>query len=204
MKKGRVEAFSDGVLAIIVTIMVLELKVPEGPEWKDLLSLLPKFLSYMLSFMMVLIYWNNHHHVFQTVEKVNGKILLANGLLLFTLSLVPFATAWMGENHFQSKPVILMGIIFLLSGLSYLLLTKTIISAQGRSSVLAKAQENDWKGTLSWTSYIAGIIIGFYFPLISAVIYFLIAMMWFIPDRRIEKKLAEKSVDVHPDDHGFQ
>lgn len=191
MKKGRIEAFSDGVLAIIVTIMVLELKVPEGAEWNALLPLLPKFLSYILSFMMILIYWNNHHHVFQTVEKVNGKILLANGLLLFFLSLIPFATAWMGENHFQSKPVILMGIIFLAAGLSYLLLTITIIATQGSNSVLAKAQENDWKGTVSWLGYILGIILGFFYPLISAVIYFLIALLWFIPDKRIERHLKD-------------
>jgi len=191
MKKGRIEAFSDGVLAIIVTIMVLELKVPEGAEWNALLPLLPKFLSYILSFMMILIYWNNHHHVFQTVEKVNGKILLANGLLLFFLSLIPFATAWMGENHFQSKPVILMGIIFLAAGLSYLLLTNTIIATQGSNSVLAKAQENDWKGTVSWLGYILGIILGFFYPLISAVIYFLIALLWFIPDKRIERHLKD-------------
>lgn len=191
MKKGRIEAFSDGVLAIIVTIMVLELKVPEGAEWNALLPLLPKFLSYILSFMMILIYWNNHHHVFQTVEKVNGKILLANGLLLFFLSLIPFATAWMGENHFQSKPVILMGIIFLAAGLSYLLLTNTIIATQGSNSVLAKAQENDWKGTVSWLGYILGIILGFFYPLISVVIYFLIALLWFIPDKRIERHLKD-------------
>lgn len=191
MKKGRIEAFSDGVLAIIVTIMVLELKVPEGAEWNALIPLLPKFLSYILSFMMILIYWNNHHHVFQTVEKVNGKILLANGLLLFFLSLIPFATAWMGENHFQSKPVILMGIIFLAAGLSYLLLTNTIIATQGSNSVLAKAQENDWKGTVSWLGYILGIILGFFYPLISAVIYFLIALLWFIPDKRIERHLKD-------------
>lgn len=191
MKKGRIEAFSDGVLAIIVTIMVLELKVPEGAEWNALIPLLPKFLSYILSFMMILIYWNNHHHVFQTVEKVNGKILLANGLLLFFLSLIPFATAWMGENHFQSKPVILMGIIFLAAGLSYLLLTNTIIATQGSNSVLAKAQENDWKGTVSWLGYILGIILVFFYPLISAVIYFLIALLWFIPDKRIERHLKD-------------
>lgn len=143
MKKGRVEAFSDGVLAIIVTIMVLELKVPEGAEWSDLFTLLPKFLSYILSFMMVIIYWNNHHHIFQTVEKVNGKVLLANGFLLFFLSLIPFATAWMGENHFASKPVILMGIVLLLSGTAYLVLTKVIASSHGKDSVLAKILEND-------------------------------------------------------------
>lgn len=187
MKKGRVEAFSDGVLAIIVTIMVLELKVPEGEEWKDLLGLLPKFLSYVLSFMMVLIYWNNHHHLFQTVEKVNGRILLANGMLLFFLSLVPFATGWMGETHFSSKPVILMGSIFFLSGVAYLFLTYSIIKAHGENSVLAKVQQNDWKGTVSWSGYLIGIVIAFFSPLVSAGIYFIIALLWFIPDKRIEK-----------------
>ena len=186
MKKGRVEAFSDGVLAIIVTIMVLELKVPDGSEWKDLIGLLPKFLSYILSFMMVLIYWNNHHHLFQTVEKVNGRILLANGLLLFFLSLVPFTTAWMGESYFSSNPVVLMGVVFFLSGIAYLFLTYSIINAHGENSVLAKVQQNDWKGTVSWTGYLAGIVIGFFFPLVSAGIYFLIALLWFIPDKRIE------------------
>lgn len=171
MKKGRVEAFSDGVLAIIVTIMVLELKVPEGSEWKDLMTLFPKFMSYILSFMMVLIYWNNHHHVFQTVEKVNGKILLANGALLFFLSLIPFGTAWMGETHFQSTPVALMGVLFFLSGISYLILTNTIISAHGTESTLAKAMSNNTKGNISWISYLVGIAISFFFPLISVTLY---------------------------------
>lgn len=191
MKKGRVEAFSDGVLAIIVTIMVLELKVPEGAAWSDLFTLLPKFLSYILSFMMVIIYWNNHHHIFQTVEKVNGKVLLANGFLLFFLSLIPFATAWMGENHFASKPVILMGIILLLSGTAYLVLTKVIASSHGEDSVLAKILENDWKGNISWLGYVLGIILGFFYPFISVIIYFIIALMWFIPDKRIESRLTE-------------
>jgi len=189
MKKGRIEAFSDGVLAIIVTIMVLELKVPEGSEWNSLVPLLPKFLSYILSFMMVLIYWNNHHHLFQTVQKVTGKILLANGLLLFCLSLVPFATAWMGENHFASKPVALMGVVFFLSGISYLILTKTIIDAGNDNSVLARAMENDWKGTVSWIAYMVGILLAFFAPLVSAHIYLAVALMWLIPDKRIEKLL---------------
>lgn len=191
MKKGRIEAFSDGVLAIIVTIMVLELKVPEGAEWKDLFALLPKFLSYILSFMMVLIYWNNHHHTFQAVEKVNGKILLANGFLLFFLSLIPFATAWMGEHNFESKPVILMGIILFLSGIAYLFLSKTIANSHGENSVLAKVMEKDWKGTISWIGYLTGIAIAFFYPKISAGIYFLIALMWFIPDKRIENLMKE-------------
>jgi uncharacterized membrane protein len=187
MKKRRGEAFSDGVLAIIVTIMVLGLKMPDGAEWHDLATLLPKFLSYILSFMMILIYWNNHHHVFQTVDKVNGNILLANGALLFFLSLVPFATAWMGENHFASKPVALMGIIFFLCGVSYLLLTQTIIRSHGEKSVLAQAMGNNFKGTVSWGGYLLAVAIAFFYPLVSASIYLVIALIWFIPDKRIER-----------------
>lgn len=192
MKKGRIEAFSDGVLAIIVTIMVLELKVPEGAEWNDLFALLPKFLSYILSFTMVLIYWNNHHHIFQTVEKVDGKILLANGFLLFFISLVPFATAWMGEHNFESKPVILMGIVLFLSGIAYLYLSKVIANSHGENSVLAKVMDKDWKGTISWIGYLTGIGVGFFYPKISAIIYFLIALMWLIPDKRIERLMKEE------------
>ena len=174
MKKGRIEAFSDGVLAIIVTIMVLELKIPHGNSWSDLLALWPKFSSYILSFLMIIIYWNNHHHVFQTVEKVNGKILWTNGLLLFFLSLVPFGTAWMGESHFDSTPVAFIGIIFLLSGSSYQLLTKFII-----------------KGTISLVVYILGILISYYYPIVSAILYLLVGIMWLIPDKRIEREFRK-------------
>lgn len=170
--------------------MVLELKVPEGSNWNDLMPLVPKFLSYILSFMMVLIYWNNHHHLFQTVERLNGKILLANGILLFFLSLIPFATAWMGENNFQTNPVILQGIVLLASGLAYLLLMRIIASVHGKESVLAKISENDWKGTMSIVGYIVGIVLAFYYPKAGACIYFLIAMMWFVPDKRIERLLS--------------
>ncbi len=187
MKKGRLEAFSDGVMAIILTIMVLELKVPEGTEWKDLLALTPKFISYVLSFMMILIYWNNHHHMFQTMEKVNGKILMANGSMLFFLSLIPFATAWMGEHNFESKPVIFQGIIFFFSGISSLFLTKQIIAAHDHDSILAKALENNHKFTISWVGYLIAIGVGFFAPKISAIIYFLVAMMWLIPDKEIER-----------------
>ncbi len=190
MKKGRIEAFSDGVMAIILTIMVLELKVPEGSEWKDLMALLPKFISYLLSFMMILIYWNNHHHIFQTVERVNGKVLLANGILLFFLSLVPFATGWMGEQNFESKPVILQGIIFFFSGVTYLYLAHILIEIHGKESILAKAIERNYKGTISWVGYLIAILIAFWLPKLSAFIYFLIAMIWLIPDRKI-KKLIE-------------
>lgn len=189
MKKGRVEAFSDGVLAIILTIMVLELKVPEGAEWHNLFELMPKFLSYILSFLMVLIYWNNHHHVFQTVEKVNCNILLSNGLLLFFLSLLPFATAWMGENHFKSNPVALMGIILFLSAVAYTILSKSIIKSHGQDSTLAKAVGKDIKGKVSVLLYVIAIALAFFMPYISAGIYLLIAIIWLIPDKRIEKKI---------------
>ena len=191
MKKGRIEAFSDGVLAIIVTIMVLELKIPHGNSWSDLLALWPKFSSYILSFLMIIIYWNNHHHVFQTVEKVNGKILWTNGLLLFFLSLVPFGTAWMGESHFDSTPVAFIGIIFLLSGSSYQLLTKFIINEHGQDSVLAKAMVNDIKGTISLVVYILGILISYYYPTFSAILYLLVGIMWLIPDKRIEREFRK-------------
>lgn len=169
--------------------MVLELKVPEGSEWSDLIALLPKFLSYILSFMMVLIYWNNHHHVFQTVEKVNGKILLANGALLFFLSLIPFATAWMGEHHFQPKPVAFIGVIFFMSGWMYALLTRTIVKSVGSDSVLAKAVGRNYKEIISEIGYFIGIVLAFFYPYVSVVIYLLIALMWFIPDKRIEKAI---------------
>ncbi|MBK8154482.1 MAG: DUF1211 domain-containing protein [Saprospiraceae bacterium] len=191
MKKGRIEAFSDGVLAIIVTIMVLELKIPHGNSWSDLLALWPKFSSYILSFLMIIIYWNNHHHVFQTVDKVNGKILWTNGLLLFFLSLVPFGTAWMGESHFDSTPVAFIGIIFLLSGSSYQLLTKFIINEHGQDSVLAKAMVNDIKGTISLVVYILGILISYYYPIVSAILYLLVGIMWLIPDKRIEREFRK-------------
>ncbi len=191
MKKGRIEAFSDGVLAIIVTIMVLELKIPHGNSWSDLLALWPKFSSYILSFLMIIIYWNNHHHVFQTVEKVNGKILWTNGLLLFFLSRVPFGTAWMGESHFDSTPVAFIGIIFLLAGSSYQLLTKFIINEHGQDSVLAKAMVNDIKGTISLVVYILGILISYYYPIVSAILYLLVGIMWLIPDKRIEREFRK-------------
>lgn len=190
MTKNRVEAFSDGVLAIIVTIMVLELKAPESSDWKELWHLYPKFLSYILSFLMVLIYWNNHHHLFHSVHKINGKVLLANGLLLFTLSLQPFATAWMGETHFATNTVILMGIILLLSAVAYSILTASLIKANGgKESTLAKAVGKDVKGNISLIGYIIAIIVACWMPVISYIIFALIAIMWLIPDKRIENVL---------------
>ncbi|KOY87431.1 hypothetical protein AD998_15945 [bacterium 336/3] len=190
MVKNRLEAFSDGVLAIIVTIMVLELKVPESSEWKSLFHLYPKFLSYVLSFVMVLIYWNNHHHLFHSIHKINGKVMLANGCLLFMLSLQPFATAWMGETHFAKNPVIFMAIILLLSGASYSILVRTLIHANGdNNSTLAVAVGKDFKGNISLIGYTFSIIMAFWLPVISIMIFFAIALMWLIPDKRIEKQI---------------
>jgi uncharacterized membrane protein len=193
MNKNRLEAFSDGVLAIIVTIMVLEMKAPHGSEWQNLSALAPKFLSYLFSFTMVLIYWNNHHHLFQSVQKVNGKVLLANGFLLFCLSLLPFVTAWMGENHFSRNPVILMAVVFLLSGIAYTILTFTLIKLNGNDSVLGKviASDSDKKGKISTLAYAIAIPLAYVNPLISCGIFVLVAIMWLIPDKRIEKALKE-------------
>jgi uncharacterized membrane protein len=193
MNKNRLEAFSDGVLAIIVTIMVLEMKAPHGSEWNNLSALAPKFLSYLFSFTMVLIYWNNHHHLFQSVQKVNGKVLLANGFLLFCLSLLPFVTAWMGENHFSRNPVILMAVVFLLSGIAYTILTFTLIKLNGNDSVLGKviASDSDKKGKISTLAYAIAIPLAYVNPLISCGIFVLVAIMWLIPDKRIEKALKE-------------
>jgi uncharacterized membrane protein len=189
MNKNRLEAFSDGVLAIIVTIMVLELKAPHGGEWANLLELAPKFLSYLFSFVMVWIYWNNHHHLFQSVQKVNGKVLLANGFLLFCLSLQPFVTAWMGENHFARNPVILMTVVLLLSAIAYTILTFTLINLHGNDSVLRKAIASDKKGKISTSAYVIAIPLAYVHPLISCGIISFVAIIWLIPDKRIENVL---------------
>jgi len=191
MNKNRLEAFSDGVLAIIVTIMVLEMKAPRGAEWDNLSELVPKFISYLFSFIMVWIYWNNHHHLFQTVQKVNGKVLLANGFLLFCLSLQPFVTAWMGENHFARNPVILMTGVLLLSAIAYTILTFTLIKLHGSDSVLRKAIESDKKGKISTLAYVVAIPLAYIHPLISCGIFGFVAIMWLIPDTRIEKALKK-------------
>jgi uncharacterized membrane protein len=173
--------------------MVLEMKAPHGSEWNNLSALAPKFLSYLFSFTMVLIYWNNHHHLFQSVQKVNGKVLLANGFLLFCLSLLPFVTAWMGENHFSRNPVILMAVVFLLSGIAYTILTFTLIKLNGNDSVLGKviASDSDKKGKISTLAYAIAIPLAYVNPLISCGIFILVAIMWLIPDKRIEKALKE-------------
>ena len=189
MGKGRLEAFSDGVMAIIITIMVLEIKVPHGNTPNDLRPLLPVFLSYILSFVYVGIYWNNHHHMLHATTTVTGAMLWANLHLLFWLSLFPFATGWMGENHFTALPTALYGGVLLMAAIAYYLLERTIIRAQGRESILQKAVGRDWKGKLSPVLYVAAIIATLLSPMISQVIFVAVALIWLIPDRRIENVL---------------
>ncbi len=190
MGKSRLEAFSDGVMAIIITIMVLEIKVPHGTQWDDLQPLLPVFLSYVLSFVYVGIYWSNHHHLLHTVQHVTGGILLANLKLLFWLSLLPFATGWMGENHFAAVPSLLYGVVLLFCGGSWWLLQKTIIHTHGEFSALAHAIGKDHKGTASILLYALAIALSLDWPNVAPAIYVLVAFMWFVPDRRIERSLA--------------
>jgi uncharacterized membrane protein len=189
MGKGRLEAFSDGVLAIIITIMVLEIKVPHGDILEDLKPLLSIFMSYVLSFVYIGIYWNNHHHLMHVVHKVSGAVLWSNIHLLFWLSLVPFATAWMGENHFSKWPVILYGFILMMAGVAYYILAHCLTGIHGKDSALAQALGKDKKGLLSIILYIAGIGFSFLNPWIGFSIYIIVAAIWFIPDRRIEKKI---------------
>ncbi|HPF97021.1 MAG: DUF1211 domain-containing protein [Mangrovimonas sp.] len=193
MTKGRLEAFTDGVLAIIITIMVLELKVPHGENFEDLKPLLPIFLSYILSFIYLAIYWNNHHHMLQTVKRVTGTILWANMHLLFWLSLIPFVTGWMGENHFSSPAVLLYGIILLAAAIAYWILQRSIIKEHGKEALLAKALGRDFKGKVSPVFYTIGIIGAYINVWIAGFVYVLVAVMWLIPDKRIEKALKEES-----------
>jgi uncharacterized membrane protein len=189
MHKERLAAFSDGVIAIIITIMVLELKVPHGSDLAALTKLLPTFLSYVLSFLYLAIYWNNHHHLFHTVERVDGAILWANMNLLFWLSLIPFATGWMGENHFDRLPTALYGVALLMPAIAYYILQMTIIRRHGRDGQLAKMLGRDFKGKISPVLYVIAIAVAFIAPWISQAIYVLVALMWLIPDRRIEKAI---------------
>ena len=191
MGKGRVEAFSDGVIAIIITIMVLELKVPHGVEPGVLRPLWPVFLSYVLSFVYLGIYWNNHHHMLHACQRVTGAVLWANLHLLFWLSLVPFATGWLGENHFAAAPCALYGGVLLMSAIAYWVLQRTIIKAQGPGSVLERAVGGDWKGKLSPVAYVVAIAVAFQWHWLSLALYVLVALIWLIPDPRIEHALAE-------------
>lgn len=195
MRKNRLEAFSDGVLAIIITIMVLELKVPHGYELKDLVPLIPKFLSYLLSFIYVAIYWNNHHHMLHTAKYVTGGILWANMHLLFWLSLIPFTTAWMGENHFKSMPMALYGMVLLMAAIAYYILQRQIIKNHGKDSILAKAIGKDFKGKVSPIMYSMAIVLSWVSPWIAGLIYILITFIWLIPDKRIEIIFDEEEVE---------
>jgi uncharacterized membrane protein len=192
VSRGRLEAFSDGVIAILITIMVLELKVPHGAGWDALRPLLPVFLTYVLSFVYLGIYWNNHHHMFHAVEQVNGTILWANQHLLFWLSLIPFATGWMGENHFAPFPTALYGVVLLLAGIAYIILQKTIVAHQGAGSTLAAAIGGDVKGKLSLLAYATAIPLAFVNQWTSDALYVGVALMWIVPDPRIEARVARR------------
>lgn len=191
MGKGRLEAFSDGVLAIIITIMVLELQVPRGPDLASLRPMIPVFLSYVLSFVFIGIYWNNHHHLLHAVQKVNGRVLWANLHLLFWLSVVPFATDWMGVNHWAAVPVALYGCILFMAGLAFTILARALITYEGKGSTLARALGRDYKGKASLLFYAMAVPVSFVNPRISIALYVLVAFIWFVPDRRIEKVVAE-------------
>lgn len=192
MNKNRLEAFSDGVLAIIITIMVLEFSVPEGHTFKDIIPLLPKVLGYLLSFIYIAIYWNNHHHLLHTVQKVNGKVLWANMHLLFWLSLIPFSTAWLGESNFMNFPMFLYGIILLGCAVAYYILQKCIIILEGENSLISRAIGKDYKGKSSNILYLVAIGFALYIPLISGIIYIFVALIWLVPDKRIEKNIKKQ------------
>jgi uncharacterized membrane protein len=188
--KNRLEAFSDGVIAIIITIMVLEMKVPHGDSLATLAPLIPVFLSYILSFVYIVIYWNNHHHMLHACTRVSGGVLWANLHLLFWLSLFPFATGWMGENHFAATPSALYGVVLLAAAIAYWILQQTIIAAEGAESPLKAAVGTDWKGKLSPLIYLAGIASTFWWPWVAQALYVAVAAVWLVPDRRIEKGIS--------------
>lgn len=191
MGKGRIEAFSDGVIAIIITIMVLEMKVPHGDNWHDLTPILPVFISYLLSFVNVAIYWNNHHHLFHAVRYVNAKVLWANIHLLFWLSLFPFVTGWMGENHFTTLPIILYGVVLLMAGCAYFILSQALIQLHGKESTLAVAVGRDKKGIISVVIYAFALPLSLINGYFGLALYAIVAALWLIPDQRIEKKILQ-------------
>ncbi len=188
MRPERLNALTDGVVAIVLTIMVLELKVPEEPTFEAVLAVLPLFAAYLLAFVYVAIYWNNHHHMMHAAHQVNGKVLWYNIHLLFWLSLVPFVTSWMGENHFTTWPVALYGFVLLMAGIAYYFLAHSLVSHHGKESTFAQALGGDRKGKISVVAYIIGISLSFIHPYIGFAIYVLVAALWFIPDKRFEKK----------------
>jgi uncharacterized membrane protein len=191
MSKGRLEAFSDGVIAILITIMVLELRVPRGSDWTALRPLLPVFLTYVLSFVYLGIYWNNHHHMLHMADRINGRILWANLHLLFWLSLVPFVTGWMGENHFAAAPTAAYGTVMIMAAIAYTILQSAIVSEQGLGSKLAAALGRDFKGKISVALYAAAIALAFLDQWLSDALYVTVALIWLVPDRRIESRIAE-------------
>jgi uncharacterized membrane protein len=193
LKANRMEAFSDGVLAIIITIMVLEIKVPEGHDWNSLLDLVPKFLSYAVSFVYIGIYWNNHHHLLHTVHTLNGKLMWLNLLLLFWLSLVPFSTAWMGESNFSSTPTALYGIVLLLAAISYWLLQQAILKQHESDSAIVTAMGRDFKGKMSPLLYLIAIASAYVLPWVSCFFFVLVAALWFVPDKRIERVIKSRA-----------
>ena len=195
MNKNRLEAFSDGVIAIIITIMVLELKIPHGDDWQSLQNLLPKFISYVTSFMYVAIYWNNHHHLLHATRRVTGAILWSNTHLLFWLSLIPFVTAWAGENHFSKLPVAAYSFVLLMAAIAYFILSKTIVSVQGKDSVLSLAIGKDLKGLVSIVAYALAIPFAFIHKEISLLLILAIAVLWLVPDRRIERKIGDNNLE---------
>jgi uncharacterized membrane protein len=195
MGKGRLEAFSDGVLAIIITIMVLELKIPHGSDFTALKPLIPAFISYVLSFVYIGIYWNNHHHMLHAAHKVTGGVMWTNMHLLFWLSLVPFVTGWMGENHFAALPVAVYGFVLLMAGVAYYFLAHCLAGVHGKESTLAQALGKDWKGILSVIVYAIGIPLCFVDPWIGFALYAIVAGVWFIPDKRIEHRMMDQAAE---------
>jgi TMEM175 potassium channel family protein len=191
MTKSRLEAFSDGVIAIIITIMVLELKIPHEASWRALVPLAPVLLSYLFSFIFLGIYWSNHHHLLQAVKHVDGRVLWANLHLLFWLSLIPFVTGWMGENQFGAWPVAAYGVVLLFAAIAYFILAHVLVSLHGRDSVIGIALGRDFKGTVSMLIYLVAIPLAFVRPWMACALYLVVVVMWLVPDRRIEKKIVE-------------
>lgn len=191
MEKGRLEAFSDGVIAVIITIMVLEMKAPHGDNFAALFPIIPAFLNYVLSFIYVGIYWNNHHHMLQVTRKVSGPVLWANLHLLFWLSLFPFATGWMGENHFASSPTAAYGVVLFMAAVAYFILQQVIVASEGPDSLLKRALGRDWKGKASMVLYAIAIVASFAAHWIAQGIYVLVALLWLVPDRRIERAILQ-------------
>jgi uncharacterized membrane protein len=201
MSKGRLEAFSDGVIAIIITIMVLEMKVPEGHDLDTLVPLIPVFSSYVLSFIFVGIYWNNHHHLFHAVQQIDGRVLWSNLHLLFWLSLIPFVTGWMGENYFPEPAVAVYGVVMMMAGVAYYILTHTLIRCQQGNSALAAAVGDDRKGIISVLVYVVAVPLSFVNQWVALGLYVAVGLVWFVPDRRIERTIApadDKSGAIHP------